>query len=1302
MGRGPGRVKGGKAKRWKKGHSSSTNPVSKSHREAAKGHFFHRTTSGGSGLTQKALKRHDEAVLNTDDIDIQDADKKSWDTSSDKTYGTFMSGLSDCTNPTFDRVKTFWDNNSASHKEICAVLAAVTEVIRSKGGSETETEYFAALMTTLDSVDTEDSKAAVLYLLNMVLKRVAPPVLKSRFSMVSKPLLDILAQYGNSTVTPLLRSTLSCLATMLRVQEIAVWNDSSTVQVYHGILSFTIHPKPKVRKAAHHAVCAILKGSMFMTQGESPPYHPAASTTAKFCIQQMETTGGSGEGHVTLHVLGLLKDILAVFPQTSLKSTCETMLRVMTLSNVLVTSCAMQALHGMFTAKPKSTSLPADMNAQLINALYDYQPSESDVQPTLAWLAVMDKAHCNLQRLDERLCVSHLPRLFGTAMKCLASEKREITQAASDALKELLHECVEPAADRLRMEVQNAPAGALTSAHKMFKTIENGLAYKYHASWGLVLQILGVFFEVLGKQCHAMMRKCLQSMADLRSTHQFPFIYDLDKAIGMAIRSMGPKLVLDAVPLQITGDEDNYDFPRSWLIPVLRDNIRQTELQFFIKYFLPLASKLKTKSLELLQSGQMVESKTYDILQSQVWSLLPGFCTSPTDLVQSFKSIARILGSVLNERADLRPDVCSAIRLLISKNLNNEENKAEVARFGKNFLPILFNIYTTVDTDKRDTTRFTALETIKMYLIITDTKLVNGFLDKAAEKLTKSDVTSLVKHAVMDLCMSMVPFVDVDRLNMVYKTITPYLQRHDKTLQKKSYRILEEICGSSSDASQTFVEDNLSGLQEILLKALSSSVSASKAPRLRCLTHLVKRLPSEPTELAEAIVGEVILCTREVGIKARQAAFTLLVELGNMLIRCSDKTKQECIRDYIQMVSAGLVQSPTMVSATIVALTRLLYEYKDVLASSLVGELIDNICILLKSRNREIVKSALGFVKVLITVLTDVALAQHLQKLIDSMVTWNSDSKHHFRFKVKQLFGRLMKKFGYEVIYKMVPESYHKMMKNTQKIQERNKKRKAIKEAVKTSEDDDVEEITESKPKVESIEDLLKDTDSEEEEEEEKPTKRNRDAKKKKSAAWLQEDADEAPLDFLDPGVSKRVLATKPSAAGIDKGKSGIKHDFKLAPDGRFIITEGDDEEEEKEKEKGKKRKVPAGLDDLDELMEEAAPPKSNRKRKFDDGDSDDDMVTKYKAGGSGIHRPVKVAKRQKEPGTEYKAKKAGGDMKRRGKPDPFAYLPLNFKQLNKRKKIKSAGQWKNIVGAAKKGASIGRKMNAQKRKGRK
>lgn len=40
---------------------------------------------------------------------------------------------------------------------------------------------------------------------------------------------------------------------------------------------------------------------------------------------------------------------------------------------------------------------------------------------------------------------------------------------------------------------------------------------------------------------------------------------------------------------------DDLEFPRSWLIPVVRDHVRNTRIAFFTSYFLPLASTLKQK-----------------------------------------------------------------------------------------------------------------------------------------------------------------------------------------------------------------------------------------------------------------------------------------------------------------------------------------------------------------------------------------------------------------------------------------------------------------------------------------------------------------------------------------------------------------------------------------------------------------------------------------------------------------------------------------------------------------------------------
>ncbi|CAI9618581.1 unnamed protein product, partial [Staurois parvus] len=139
----------GKVKRWKKGHSSDSNPENRRHREAARSRFFSRT-SGKSDLTVDAVKLHND--LQSGSLSIQKRPEEQMEDEEEmaitqKSGASFLSGLSDCTNVTFGKVQRFWESNSAAHKEICAVLAAVTEVIRSQGGKETETEYFAALVS---------------------------------------------------------------------------------------------------------------------------------------------------------------------------------------------------------------------------------------------------------------------------------------------------------------------------------------------------------------------------------------------------------------------------------------------------------------------------------------------------------------------------------------------------------------------------------------------------------------------------------------------------------------------------------------------------------------------------------------------------------------------------------------------------------------------------------------------------------------------------------------------------------------------------------------------------------------------------------------------------------------------------------------------------------------------------------------------------------------------------------------------------------------------------------------------------
>lgn len=100
---------------------------------------------------------------------------------------------------------------------------------------------------------------------------------------------------------------------------------------------------------------------------------------------------------------------------------------------------------------------------------------------------------------------------------------------------------------------------------------------------------------------------------------------------------------------------------------------------------------------------------------------------------------------------------------------------------------------------------------------------------------------------------------------------------------------------------------------------------------------------------------------------------------------------------------------------------------------------------------------------------------------------------------------------------------------------------------------------------------------------------------------------------------------------------------------------------------------------------------------------------SKYVAGGKGIHREVGAASVRSgvsrasskattaNLGADYRSKKAQGDIKKKGTFDPYAYIPLSRSSLNKRKRAKSGGQFKNIVTGARKGAAAGTRNKKRK-----
>ena len=104
---------------------------------------------------------------------------------------------------------------------------------------------------------------------------------------------------------------------------------------------------------------------------------------------------------------------------------------------------------------------------------------------------------------------------------------------------------------------------------------------------------------------------------------------------------------------------------------------------------------------------------------------------------------------------------------------------------------------------------------------------------------------------------------------------------------------------------------------------------------------------------------------------------------------------------YKILVGCMTSTSPHLQSASIQVLTRVLYAYKtDSETQSSLVNIMHVIYELMKQKNREVIKSCLGFVKTAVKILPDEILMSELKNICEALLLWSKDPKNRFRMKV--------------------------------------------------------------------------------------------------------------------------------------------------------------------------------------------------------------------------------------------------------------------------------------------------------------
>lgn len=1222
----------------------------------------------------------------------------------------------------------------AQKAKLCIVLSAIEDVIRERrqgtttrtDGPPSMTEYFAALMTALESASASHQHE-ITHLLALVLPFVSEAVLRAKYSAVAKLLHQVLQDAEREANSAQLRAATTCLGLALQAQEPspAAWARPELLRAFQLLLTLATDARPKVRKNAQKCVGDLL-------ELHSEHQCDALSThIASFAENVFAQSTSKDEARLVV-LVAFLKLALPYLPKKVVASLVDALAKYVdsSVKNLrLVTHEAFDALASSPTSRLSQETL-AKLLAAVLNAK---QSTVRDADLAIHAVSILETALVRLSSsYSEAKARELLPRVVGLVCSHLESASRGATKQAAQSLLVILTQCLSP-------QVLRDEADA-TDIARVLSSLQSLMTLRYQAAWKHIFPMLASLFDYYGVISAPALNPLLLTACELHeASSQLASSSPQQLALfaqvaSSAVGAVGPERFLEVVPL--THPTDIINDKRQWLLPVFQDALRgyPCSLAFFHSSLLELARQCEVKSRA--DNVTPLHAKKLQNLTLQLWRLFPTFCTSCVDIDTSFKKVAKLLANAMADARypELRLIVCQGLQALVKRtrvvtsavehgddkeeedeedddddgdeDFEDEEEVDEeklardreaLAKYAGRYLPLLISFVEEIDPDKDTDKIHVLLDTVQGFASLAEPTLVAQTFRKIMQTLLESStdakklangeppatpkhiglapaVLQRVAHSQLALATALVRHMDAETVQLLYRVIKPYLlDDTDGAMQKRAYAVLVAIC--DHHAAFMHSESNLSDMTASICESLLTCSIPAKKMRLRCLVHLIKAmelhvdaLPAE-SELIPNLVGEIMLCTKEANGKAREAAFELLVAMAQLV---KAQHPQNGLQEFVQMLLGGLAaRTPHMRSAAVVCLSRVVFEFgrEDDSVAAMMPPLLKTVLMLLHEKAREVIKSVVGFMKLGIAILTKDQLEPFLPDIINGLLIWIGESKHRFRAKTRIVLMKLCRKYGYDKVASLVPVEDRALIKHIKKTKEREDKKKEAERAERHSRKKSGHASTTTN--ADSFEQFMADSEDEDDEEDAEDEnaafkaalRRKRDLVTKKSARKsaqrIHEVGDDDIVDFLDANAA--VTNVRVAKRGGDDSDDDMD-ELPVAKDGRFIIQDDamGDGSDESEDEEAIKNDVAAQLERMGLSKGSGKADKgAGRKRGRDDEGE----------GGAG---------------KEFRAKKAGGDVKKKGKFEPYAYIPLDPKLMAKRNKRNAVNKYKSNVGKRK------------------
>ena len=992
-------------------------------------------------------------------------------------------------------------------------------------------------------------------------------------------------------------------------------------QTVPTLLGLAVDQRPKVRKRAQETLTNVLKNPPPGPALDHPAAELCAVTAqnnlknAVDLVQQARRhKGRPDDSHdpAIIHALQLTKAVATAsggWPSKKIEPLCELLLSISRSRNDYLVMSAFEIFEVIFEGM--QDELSASKLPRLLDSIVELKPAQNDSQLLPPWIAVASRGYGTAAELEPEDTFAKLPELFDLISAFLTSSSHNIRVSASECLISFFANCIpdtvisDPSVydEKILEQLSDRALGLLS--------------VKYQTAWMEVFTALSALFDALRWRGDPYLLPIVKSIGELRGNDGFQGKKEADEVLGRAIRNLGPAAVLSVLPHNLLSPKPGQP-GRAWLLPLLRDHVSNTNLAHFKSDLVPLSEAMFQRVLNHGSAERTMDIKIFETVVHQIWATFPGYCDLPLDLTLTVdQGFLELISNLLYQQTDLRGDLCRGLQNLVESNQallapdlsedvlqlerrmtrnDAESNVSHLAALANNLLAVLFNVYSRTLPQSR----LYILQCINAYLSIApESDLVSTF-DRVSQMLeaelpgidapvpstqpqqqpsrSKLPPTS---HTLLDLVIALSVHLPrstfASLFNLANHVLTnPAILKSDPQLIKKAYKLIPRL--STSATGTEALRARNSDLRQLILNTASTTPVPARRDRLLAINTLIDFLPTADLHFIPSIISEIVLACKESNEKARNAGFDLLIATANKIIAAGKQggiirnslvpgmpegtvDVRASVGEVFGMVSAGLAGvAPHVVAASITALSRLLFEFHEMLTMHEKEEVVDTVVMFLESKNREIVRSVLGFVKVIVVVLEKDILDSRMQGVVRGCMVWSKENKGRLRQKVRSILDRCLRRWSSDVVEGWVGGEDRKTVVNIRKRRERSR-RKNKGEVDDESED---EYVTEKRYDNEFDEAVYGSDDDDDDSEimgsdDDDDTMSGvsfKQAKGKGSRQQYirQDDEDDEPLDLLDPRSMANISSKKLGRLKDSRKKSRAKTN----EDGKLVFDDSD------------------------------------------------------------------------------------------------------------------------------------------------